>query len=102
MELASAEDAALAIRTMDGYPFDKRHKFAVNRFTDVEKLANLDEKYQEPEEKEYEDRVSGRLVCSCDQGMAAAETTIFFPIGTPAIMAHGRGWKRPVGHVQRR
>jgi translation initiation factor 3 subunit B len=62
MELASAEDAALAIRMMDGYPFDKRHKFAVNRFTDIEKLANLDEEYKEPEEEEYHDRVSiGKL-----------------------------------------
>jgi hypothetical protein len=58
MELASAEDAALAIRMMDGYPFDKRHKFSVNRFTDVEKLANLDEEYKEPAEEEYKDRVS--------------------------------------------
>lgn len=56
MELASAEDAALGIRMMDGYPFDKRHKFSVNRFTDVEKLANLSEEYQEPEEEEYKDR----------------------------------------------
>lgn len=58
IELASTEDANLAIRTMDGYPFDKRHKFAVNRFTDVEKLANLDEQYTEPPEEEYTDRVS--------------------------------------------
>ena len=42
---------------MDGYPFDKRHKFAVNRFTDVEKLADLDEQYKAPEEEEYQDRV---------------------------------------------
>ena len=58
MEFSNADDANLAIRMMDGYPFDKRHKFAVNKFTDIEKLANLDEKYEEPAEEEYKDRVS--------------------------------------------
>lgn len=58
MEFSNAEDASLAIRMMDGYPFDKRHKFSVNKFTDIEKLANLDEKYEEPVEEEYKDRVS--------------------------------------------
>jgi translation initiation factor 3 subunit B len=56
MELASPSDAALAARLMDGYAFDKRHRFAVNRFTDIEKLANLDDEYAEPEAAPYEDR----------------------------------------------
>jgi hypothetical protein len=89
MELASAEDAALAIRTMDGFPFDKRHKFAVNRFTDVEKLANLDEQYQEPEEEEYKDRVRD----NCSRGRVILEeyglTIFLFTLsGAPPIMAH--------------
>lgn len=54
VELANAEDAALAIKTMDGYPFDKRHRFTVNRFADVEALANLSEEYKEPEEEVFE------------------------------------------------
>lgn len=56
LELTNAEDANQAVRVMDGYHFDKRHQFAVNRFTDVEKLANLDEEYHEPEEEPYKDR----------------------------------------------
>lgn len=56
VELASAEDAAVAIKTMDGYDFDKRHKFAVNRFSDVEALANLSEEYVEPAEETYEEK----------------------------------------------
>lgn len=56
IELASPADASLACRLMDEYPFDKRHRFAVNRFTDIEKLADLDEEYQEPPAEEYQDR----------------------------------------------
>ncbi|PWN87706.1 translation initiation factor eIF-3b [Acaromyces ingoldii] len=56
IELASPEDANLALRLMDGYPFDKRHRFQVNRFTDVEKLANLNDEYVEPEEEPYADK----------------------------------------------
>ncbi|KAN0060482.1 Translation initiation factor 3 subunit b [Thecaphora frezii] len=54
IEMASPEDAAQAIRLMDGYAFDKKHRFAVNRFTDIEKLANLSETYVEPEEEEFQ------------------------------------------------
>lgn len=53
IEMASPEDAAQAIRIMDGYAFDKKHRFAVNRFTDIEKLANLSEEYVEPAEDEF-------------------------------------------------
>ncbi|PWN47621.1 translation initiation factor eIF-3b [Violaceomyces palustris] len=56
IEMASPEDAALAIRLMDGYAFDKKHRFSVNRFTDVEKLANLSEEYVEPPEEEYKSK----------------------------------------------
>jgi translation initiation factor 3 subunit B len=56
IELDSADDAALAIKTMDGYPFDKKHRFAVNRFSDIESLANLSEEYVEPAEEEYVDK----------------------------------------------
>ncbi|KDN45875.1 eukaryotic translation initiation factor 3 subunit B [Tilletiaria anomala UBC 951] len=48
IEMNSAQDATTAIKLMDQYPFDKKHRFFVNRFTDIEKLANLDETYSEP------------------------------------------------------
>jgi translation initiation factor 3 subunit B len=38
---------------MNGHPFDAKHTFLVNRFTDVEKYANLDETYVEPQREEY-------------------------------------------------
>ncbi|KAL9938441.1 hypothetical protein V8E36_003064 [Tilletia maclaganii] len=53
IEMRSADDAATAIRAMNGFAFDKRHTFAVNRFTDVERLAVLDENWTEPEVAEF-------------------------------------------------
>lgn len=56
MELANADEAAQAIRTMDNYAFDKKHHFVVNRFSDIDRLANMDETYVEPEEEPYKQR----------------------------------------------
>ncbi len=56
VEMGFREDAAQAIRQMDGYAFDKKHRFSVHRFTDVEKFASLSEQYVEPEEEEFKAR----------------------------------------------
>ncbi len=45
--------ATHALNEMNGHPFDASHTFLVNRFTDIEKFANLDEKYVEPQREEY-------------------------------------------------
>lgn len=42
---------------MDGYPFDAKHTFRVNRFTDIERYAEMDETYVEPEPEEYKPKV---------------------------------------------
>jgi translation initiation factor 3 subunit B len=42
---------------MNGYPFDAKHTFLVNRFTDTEKFAQLDETYVEPQREEYHAKV---------------------------------------------
>lgn len=47
-----------ALNAMHGHPFDARHTFLVNRFTDIERYANLDETYAEPEPEEYKPKVS--------------------------------------------
>jgi translation initiation factor 3 subunit B len=49
IEYETPEQAAAAIKTKDGYTLDKSHKLRVNRFTDVEKYAKLEEKYVEPD-----------------------------------------------------
>lgn len=42
---------------MDGFPFDARHTFKINHFTDIERYAELDETYVEPKAEEYQPRV---------------------------------------------
>lgn len=56
-EFKTAEDAAYAIAAMNGYPFDTKHTFRLNRFTDIEKYANLDETWVEPELEPYKPKV---------------------------------------------
>ncbi|CAL1700106.1 unnamed protein product [Somion occarium] len=53
VEFKSPEDAAYAIGVMHGHPFDSKHRFSLNRFTDIERYANLDETYVEPEPEPY-------------------------------------------------
>ncbi|TFK30543.1 translation initiation factor eIF-3b, partial [Coprinopsis marcescibilis] len=53
VELRNVDEANAAIAAMDNHPFDSKHTFRVNKFTDVERFANLDEEYVEPEEEEY-------------------------------------------------
>lgn len=57
MEFKSYEDAELALATMHNHPFDAKHTFKVNRFTDIERYTELDEAYVEPEVEEFTPRV---------------------------------------------
>ena len=57
MEFATTHEAAHAITAMNGHPFDARHTFIVNLFTDIEKFANLDESFVEPRVQEYRPKV---------------------------------------------
>lgn len=56
LELASNDEASQAIRAMNGYAFDKKHRFLMSRLTDVERLANMDESYTDPEEEPFQQR----------------------------------------------
>ncbi|KAH8096621.1 translation initiation factor eIF-3b [Cristinia sonorae] len=53
LDFKTAEDAAFAIAAMHGHPFDSKHRFYLNRFTDIERYSNLDETYHEPEPEPY-------------------------------------------------
>ncbi|KAI0313548.1 translation initiation factor eIF-3b [Amylostereum chailletii] len=53
IEFRTADDATFAMNAMNGHPFDAKHTFHINRFTDIEKFANLDETYVEPEREDY-------------------------------------------------
>ena len=57
VDFKNVDDANLALATIHGHPFDAKHTFKVNRFSDIEKYAELDETYVEPELEEYTPRV---------------------------------------------
>ena len=62
IEFKNAHDAAFAQSAMDGHPFDSKHTFRVNRFTDIERYADMDETYVEPEPEEYKPKVCQLLL----------------------------------------
>ncbi|GBE80122.1 Eukaryotic translation initiation factor 3 subunit B [Sparassis crispa] len=53
VEFKNAHEANFALNAMHGHPFDTKHTFLINRFTDIERYANLDETYVEPEPEQY-------------------------------------------------
>jgi len=57
VEFRNADDASVALVAMHNHPFDAKHQFKVNRFTDIERYEKLDETYIEPETEEYAPRV---------------------------------------------
>jgi translation initiation factor 3 subunit B len=57
VEFSTPDEALFALDAMNGHNFDAKHTFSVNRFSDVEKYANMDEAYVEPEKEEYKPRV---------------------------------------------
>jgi RNA recognition motif-containing protein len=61
IEFRNADAATYALNEMNGHPFDAKHTFLVNRFTDVEKFANLDETYVEPQREEYHPKARHHL-----------------------------------------
>lgn len=75
VDFKNVDDANLALAVIHGHPFDAKHTFKVNRFSDIEKYAELDETYVEPELEEYTPRVWLRFIiysvyskfCCCHQ-----------------------------------
>ena len=57
IEFETPEQANLAIKQYDGYPMDKTHYLALNRFTDIEKYSQIEEEYKEPEEEKFVEKV---------------------------------------------
>ncbi|PCH40766.1 translation initiation factor eIF-3b [Wolfiporia cocos MD-104 SS10] len=68
VELKNANDAVFALNAMHGHPFDAKHTFMVNRFTDIERYANLDETYVAPEPEEYKPKEHLRAWLGDPQG----------------------------------
>ena len=57
IEFRNSDTATHALNEMNGHPFDAKHTFFVNRFTDIDKFADMDETYVEPEREEYQAKV---------------------------------------------
>ena len=57
IEFRSIDDANLALATIHNHPFDTKHIFKVNRFTEIEKYTEMDETYVEPKLDKFEPRV---------------------------------------------
>jgi hypothetical protein len=58
IEFKNADDAHFAMQAMDHFAFDKRHTFLINKFTDVEYYADMDETYEDPDREEYQAKVN--------------------------------------------
>lgn len=94
VEFRNSDDANLALAAMDNHPFDAKHQFKVNRFTDIERYEKLDETYVEPETEEYTPRVS---ISSHAPG-PPFEFHSLFP-GTSPRMARRPPGSRPIRHL---
>ncbi|KAL5495196.1 PRT1 [Sanghuangporus weigelae] len=68
MEFKNADDAMYALNAMNGHPFDARHTFLINRFTDIEKYVEMDETFAEPEPEQYQPKEHLRAWLADPQG----------------------------------
>lgn len=56
IELETSQDADRAVRVFHDYAFDKKHRFTVVKFTDVERYASVQEDFAEPAAEEFKPR----------------------------------------------
>ncbi|KAF7967182.1 hypothetical protein HWV62_35608 [Athelia sp. TMB] len=68
IEFRGVDEASFALAALDGHPFDARHTFKINRFSDIEKYTNMDETYVEPKAEEYKPREHLRAWLADPQG----------------------------------
>ncbi|KAJ7235908.1 eukaryotic translation initiation factor eIF2A-domain-containing protein [Mycena haematopus] len=68
VELKNVDIANLALAAMDNHPFDAKHQFKVNKFTDIERYEKMDGTYIEPETEEYTPREHLRAWLADPQG----------------------------------
>ena len=81
IDFRTADEAAFALSAMNGHPFDAKHQFKINFFTDIERFQKLDETYVEPAQETYRPRV--RLSPSVSSATAFESV----PTGTSQSMA---------------
>jgi translation initiation factor 3 subunit B len=55
IEYSDPNSATEAVRSLDGYKFDKNHTLLVNLFTDFDKYENISDEWKKPEPQQYKD-----------------------------------------------
>lgn len=84
MEFKTSEEASLAMTTMQGFQFDARHTFIINRFSDIERYANMEPTYVEPKHSEYTPRACFGVILYRSRVVLLTALA-----GTPSFMAYG-------------
>lgn len=98
IEFKNADDAIHAISVMNGHPFDAKHTFYINQFADIERYANMDENYVEPEEEEFEEKVcTSHQPCMWVSPHLTVATSY---IGTSSIVVSGPTGSRSICYIQ--
>ncbi len=89
IEFGTPEEANNAIAIMDRFPFDAKHTFLLNRFTDIDRFITLNEQYKEPEFAPYKARVHLSFNSYALIKFKSTKMT-----GAPSMVASR--WKRPI------
>ncbi|KZV94100.1 translation initiation factor eIF-3b [Exidia glandulosa HHB12029] len=87
IEFPSDDEATLAIAHMDHFAFDPKHTFRVNRFTDIEKYANMDAAFAPPEPEPFKPREHLRAWLADNQGR---DQYVTYRQDDVAVMWHGK------------
>ncbi|KAH7107082.1 translation initiation factor eIF-3b [Auriculariales sp. MPI-PUGE-AT-0066] len=87
VEFGSDEEASLAIAHLDGHALDPKHTFRLNRFTDIEYYAQLDDAFVEPPSEPFRPREHLRAWLSDPQGR---DQYVTYRQDDVAVMWHGK------------
>ncbi|KAF5375109.1 hypothetical protein D9758_000175 [Tetrapyrgos nigripes] len=68
IDFRNENDANAAITAMNNHPFDAKHTFKLNRFSDIERYSDMNETFVEPETEEYTPREHLRAWLADPQG----------------------------------
>ncbi|KAG6863961.1 hypothetical protein C0993_009756, partial [Termitomyces sp. T159_Od127] len=68
VDFRTVDDANLALTAVNNHPFDSKHTFKLNRFTDIPGYANMDESYSDPKYEEFKPKEHLRAWLGDPQG----------------------------------
>ncbi|KAG6895997.1 hypothetical protein C0992_010972 [Termitomyces sp. T32_za158] len=68
VDFRTVDDANLALSVVNNHPFDSKHTFKLNRFTDIAGYASMDESYVDPKYEEFKPKEHLRAWLGDPQG----------------------------------